>query len=157
MTDDLSPFVFKKFSLKHLEIDKEITLKFRKATMVDTQELRESFGGPEKLQEALKDAVRAVEMLFRFLCKDSKKALASIRFTDIDDKTGEEIEVKKTLKEKYLMIFISRDETQKEIFQLFLSVFGYSQKDIDVIMGVAEKEEEKTQKKTQETTQVKKP
>ena len=105
MTDDLSPFVFKKFSLKHLEIDKEITLKFRKSTMVDAQELRESFGGPKQLQEALKNAVRAVEMLFRFLCKDSKRTLASIKFTDIDEETGEEIEVKKTLKEKYLMLF----------------------------------------------------
>lgn len=147
MTEALSPFVFKKFSLAHLEIDKEITLKFRKATIVDNQYFREQYG-KDYMKKDLDDPITVVRMICRFLSKESIKDILKIKFVDIDRETGEEVIATIPLEKKFMMFFPLNDDGQKEVYKLFFSIFGYTKEQIDMVMGVADKAMEK-EKKTQ--------
>ena len=155
MSEVLSPFVFKKVSFEHLELDTEIVLKFRKATLVDTNRLAEQYG-VQYLYKKLQDAFAAAETLFQFLSPDSRKELQKIPMTEFDDTKEDFIGKELSVREKFLMCFQSTDEAREEIYELFLSVFGYSQKQIDMFKGIIKEEVEK-EKKTQKNGQKKKP
>ena len=154
MSETLSPFVFKKVSLKHLEIDKELTFKFRKATLVDNLKLVEEYG-VGFLKEKLQNPINAMKTLFNFLSNESKEELHGIVFTEFDEKTGENVPSKLTLESKFLMCFPSAVEVQKDVYELFLYVFGYSKKQVDMLIGLVEKDKVEIEKKTQELGQKK--
>ena len=141
----LSPFVFKKVSLKHIEVDAELTLKFRKSTNLDHQQLREELGKSfdEQMFTNL-DVVAMTDLAFRFLSKESKKEIAAIQFTDIDD-DGEEVVKTIPLKEKMKLIFISDIYSINELLNLLLNIFGYTKDLIDKIFVEAEKSKKKAQ------------
>lgn len=157
MTDSLSPFVFQKLSLKHLETGQEsIVLKYRKATMVDSQKYRAKFGD-NFLQEKLQDTLIVAGMTFDFLSRESLKSLSSINFLQFDPEKGEEVPMEGTLKDKYLMLLPGGEDGQKIIYEIFFYIFGYTKKQIDIIHGVVEAESPKKEKKTQNSIQKKKP
>ena len=144
MTEQLSPFVFKKFSLGHLEIQKEITLKFRKATIVDTQRFKEEFGN-NYLEKQMQDPVTVVETIAGFLTKDSIKEILKINFVDIDKETGKEVKANIPFNKKFMMLFPVGED--KWIYELFFSILGYTKEQVDLVMGIADKAIEKEKKR----------
>lgn len=155
MTDTLSPFVFKKVSLEHLEINKTLVLKFRKSTFLDNQYFREEYG-LEYMDKGITDPVKLVNILYRFLSKQSKKELAKIKFSELNEETGEEEDAGYSIEKKFLMIFVSTNEGQKELFTLFFQVFGHSQEEIDLFMGNEQKQKKKALKEAKKVIQKKK-
>lgn len=127
----LSPFIFKKVNLKHLEIDKEIILKFRKATTLDSHEIRESMGKEFTIESFSDlDIVVMTNLCFRFLTNESKRELAKIKIIQIDD-NGEEIEKNISLIEKMKLFFVADTYSITEIYNLLLDIFGYTKDIID--------------------------
>ena len=146
-TENISPFVFHKINLAHLEIDKEIVLKFRKATFVDHEYYKEKHKD-DSFVEHFKTPANFARELFRFLSKESKKELMAIKFTEFDDKTGKEKPVSYSLDKVFLMILVSSVEEQNQLTKTYFKIFGYDSKDIKVIMGEKDPEPQKKQKKT---------
>ena len=155
-SEAISPFVFKKINLNHLEIDMEIVLKFRKATFLDNEKMREDTKDVNYLVEMLQDPVSVAKALFNFLSRESKEELLKIKFTRMDDKTGEVTEVKHDLDHVFLMIFVASVEGHKDLMKTYLKVYGWEDDQIGQIMGEKEIQKPKTQKKTQKVTPKKK-
>ena len=139
----LSPFVFREISLAHLEIDSNITLKFRKANFLDHEFFRQKYG--EKLIDlATQDLLNVVDVIFHFLSKESKKVLLDIKFTVMDDE-GVETAVSFPLKEIFRKILVSSINGHQELFNLFLEIFGYSKEQLEAMQKAGK---EKAKKKT---------
>ena len=157
MTDTLAPFVFKKVSLAHLGIStKEIILKFRRSTYVDNESLRAKYNGTEEMIKAFQDPVLIAKTLFGFLTHKSLDEINALQIIKRDMETGAPADSPYTLKEKFLMLFVSSEETNKELYTLFLHVFGYGKKQVDILMGIVDSDKEETEKKTQKAIPKKK-
>ena len=155
MTDNISPFVFKKLSLAHLGIDKkEIILKFRRATFVDNEYFREKYGGKDTVTTVFEDPIIVVKSMFRFLTRGSIDEIKGLNIIKRCDETGDLLPKDKqyTMMEKFLMLFVSNKDNNSEVFRLFLSILGYDEKQIDILTGLAEPDKKPKEKKRQETT-----
>lgn len=154
--DKLSPFVFHKVNASQLEVDglDSITLKFRKATFEDRESMlaRQKNGDlkhifPEAGGTLTDTAIFGmVDLVYDFLSKESKKFLANIKLADVNE-DGEMVEVKKSLKEKYKMLFFSTLTATQDIYTIFLSIHGLDFKDVEAIEKISE-EVEKVKKKS---------
>lgn len=141
---ELSPFVFRTISLSHVEIDRELVLKFRKANFNDHAYFRERYNltgkGLENIESIFQDPLEVVNMIFHFLSKAGIKELLKIKFTDIDEKTGEEIPVEYPLKTIFQKILVSSGQGHSEIYNLFLEIFGWTKEQLDSLNGPKKKE-----------------
>ena len=150
--ESLSPFVFRKISLAHLEVDQEVTLKFRRATFLDHDYFREKYG-VDAIQNATQDILSTVAMIYRFLSKESRRELSKIKFTDINDK-GEEVPVNMELFEIFKNILVSSVNAHQDLFDLFLEIFGYTKEQLELMQkGVEETKKKAKQKHLNKTKQ----
>ena len=137
----LSEFIFHKANASHLEVDglDHVTLKFRKATFEDRESMKVKYENgdlkhifPEGGNLDDKAIFGMVDLVYEFLSKESKKDLAKIKLHDIDE-DGKTFEVKKKLKEKYKMIFISTLDATQDIYKIFLEIHGLDTSKVDQI------------------------
>ena len=142
-SDSLNPFYFKKISLKHVEIDKEIILKFRLANELTKLKIKEKYGTDAliKVFERL-DTTVILDICFELLTAESRKEIALIGFTDCDE-DGNEEQVDIPPKDKFKMLFVSDTKSIMEILDMFLSIYGYTKDQLKLLFG----EEEKVKKK----------
>ena len=147
----MAPFVYKKIDLRPLEVEAELTLKFRKANYLDSQELKAKFGS-ENLVAAFKDLdiETILGVLVSFLTKESIKDLYAIKFTKLGD-DGREVEIAYTLEERFKKIFISDTKGMMEILDLLLSIQGYTKKQIETLFVDKDKGAKKEIKKKKHT------
>lgn len=131
----LSPFVYKKIDLRPLEVDMDLTLKFRKANYLDTQELKAKFG-IENIVTAFSElnVETILEILISFLTKESARDLFRIKFTRMGN-DGKEVEIAYTLVERFKKIFISDTTGMMEILDLLLNIQGLTQKQIEILFS----------------------
>ena len=119
----MSPFIYKKIDLRPLEVEADLTLKFRKANYLDGQELRAKFG-TENIIAAFStqlDIGTILDILASFLSKESIKDLYKIKFTKIGN-DGKEVEIAYTLEERFKKIFVADTTGLMEILDLLLSI-----------------------------------
>lgn len=157
MTDKLSPFVFKRLSLAHLGLG-DITLKFRRATYVDNDYFREKYGNDDGLTKVFQDPIIVLKSLFRFLSPRILEEIKKMPIHKRDDETGDLLPASEqySIKTKFLMLFVSNEKMNDEIYRLFLEILGHGDKDIDALMGISNAEKEEKEKKTKKPIQKKK-
>lgn len=154
-SDALSPFVFRKVNLRHLEVDKELTFRYRKVNNLDHQYFREQFGKniDEKLFADL-DVVQLLSISFKFLSNESRRELAKIEFYDVND-SGEDVLRNLTIEEKYGLAMVSDTYTIPELLNLLLNIFSYTDKMIKEIFDMAENPPANTEKKSPDNQNLK--
>lgn len=122
----LSPFIFKKISLSHLEIDEEINLKFLCSNELKKQELKEKYGVDtitESFEKLKVDFL--IDIVFEYLSGASRRELKNIMFTTVDDE-GEVKEVQLSVKKKFKSLFVSSMSSIMELFDVFLTIHGFT-------------------------------
>ena len=139
----LSPFVYRKVSLTHLEIEDQIMLKFRRANFSDHDYFREKYGD-RLIEKATEDILRIVNIIYHFLTKESRQGLLKIKFTDLTDE-GKEIVVKYPLDEVFQKILVSSVNGQQVLFNLFLEIFGYTKEQIEQIQNAGKETKKKAE------------
>ena len=155
----LSPFVYHTVDASQLEVDglESIALKFRKATFDDREanlaahesgQLKEIF--PEEDSISDKSIIGMADLIYNFLTKESKRLLAKIQLTDIDE-DGNSVEIKTPIKQKFKMLFFSNENAYHDVYGIFLSIHGLDINDLDQIEKINQ-EMEKQVKKNNMTT-----
>lgn len=128
--DALSPFVYKKIDLAHLEMKGEIVLKFRKSNYLDAQWFREKEGSDMLVAAFTKlDPVKMVEVLLRFLSNESKAELSKLKFVSVGN-DGKTMEVAHPLDKRFALLFVSAVDGAEDLLNTFLNIIGYTKEQL---------------------------
>ena len=123
----LSPFIFKKISLAHLDIDKDIILKFKCSNELSRARLKEVHG-VDTIVHAFKnlDIEFIIKVLWGYISEETLRELKDvIKFTEINE-LGERTEVETNPFEKFKSLFLTDIQSVMELLDLFLTIHGYT-------------------------------
>ena len=141
--DALSPWVYKKIDLQHLEIEgtDSMVLKFRKSKFTDGQELSAEFGADNILEAFDKlEPVKMIEILSRFLSRETAKELMKIKFLAIGN-DGKEVEKAYTLSQRLCAVWMADTAGLMELLDTLLSIQGLTKEQIDAIFELDEQKQ----------------